>query len=188
MIMKKLVFIFAGILLSSAMFAQGNINKGNIMLGGMAGFESKKASDGDESLSTITFSPNVGYFFMNQFAGGLRVNYTSLKYSEDEDATSQFDLAPFVRYYFLPPAKKTNFFLDASYGFGSVSEGGESASYNTFSFMGGPSIFLTPSAALEFGIGYSSMGGEEVFGDDSRLNTFAIKVGFQIHLGGSGSK
>jgi hypothetical protein len=186
--MKKLVFLFAGIILSSAMFAQGNINKGNVMLGGMAGFESKTSSTEDGSITTINFSPNVGYFFMNQFAGGLRFNLLSVKFSEDEDGSSQFEFGPFVRYYFMSPAKKTNFFLDASYGFGSLSEGGESASYNSFSFVGGPSIFLTPSTALEFGIGYSSMGGEEVFGDDSRLNTFAIKVGFQIHLGGSGSK
>jgi hypothetical protein len=186
--MKKLVFLLAVIIVSTAVFAQGNINKANIMLGGIAGFDSKKYSDGDESLTTITFSPNVGYFFMNQFAGGLRFNFLSEKYSEDDDASSQFELAPFVRYYFLPSSNKTNFFLDGSYGFGSVSEGGESASYNSFSFMGGPSFFLTPSAALEFGIGYTSMGGEEVFGPDIRLNTFAIKVGFQVHLGGSGAK
>jgi hypothetical protein len=182
--MKKLVFFLAVIIISSATFAQGNINKGNIMVGGTLGFDSKKYSDGDESLTTINLSPNVGYFFMNQLAGGLRFNFISAKYSEEDDATSQFEVAPFVRYYFLPSSKKTNFFLDGSYGFGSFSEGGESASYNSFSFMGGPAIFLTPAVALEFGIGYTSMGGEESFGD-SRLNTFAIKVGFQIHLGGS---
>lgn len=183
--MKKLLFMIAVILISTASFAQGNINKGNFMVGGQAGFDSKKYSDGDEKLSTITISPNFGYFFMNQFAGGIRLSFLSQKYSEDEDASSQFEVAPFLRYYFLPSTNKTNVFLDGSYGFGSFNEGGESSSYNSFAFMAGPAIFLTPSAALEFGIGYMSQGGDAIDYGEGRLNTFGFKIGFQVHLGGS---
>jgi hypothetical protein len=185
MFMKKLFIALAITVISTSAMAQGNINKGNVLMGGQAGFSSSSVKDVDGSTTSIEFSPNIGYFFANQFAGGLRMSFDSMKESDENEAASSFLFAPFIRYYFMPAANKVNLFADASYGFGSIKYG-ESHSINQFSIMAGPSIFLNPSAALEIGLGYSSQGGHMM--GDSRLNTIGLKVGFQIHLGGGAAK
>jgi len=179
--MKKIVF--AALFAATASVASAQINQGQWMVGGTAGFESSKYGDVDDSkVTSFTFSPNAGYFFINNLAGGLRLSLESQKYKSNDEAYSSFNLAPFVRYYFLPAAQKVNVFADASYGFGSEGDD-EKESFNQFSIMAGPAIFLTPNTALEFAIGYKSAGGDAIGGDD-RYNSIGLNVGFQIHLGG----
>jgi len=177
--MKK-VFIAACILFAAqGVFAQ--TYKGQFLLGGNAGFETGKFGDVDASKYTsININPNAGYFFINNFAGGLRLSLNSTKY-KDDDATSSFLFAPFARYYFLPAEQKVNVFSDLSYGFGSMKDG-ESEGFNQFSIMAGPAVFLTPSTALEFALRYTSSGGD-AYGGDDRQNNFGLNIGFQIHLG-----
>jgi hypothetical protein len=179
--MKKV--LLAAIVLLSAQAGFSQISKGNWLVGGNAGFASEK--QGDDKSTTITFSPNAGYFFIDHFAGGLRVNFQSTK-PDGVSASSLYTIAPFVRYYFLPTEQKVNIFADGEYGFGSYkASGGSSASLNEFAFSAGPAIFLSPSAALEFALSYSSAGGK-AYGDD-RMSTFGLKIGFQVHLGGGAS-
>jgi hypothetical protein len=177
--MKRLFFAASLLLSSHFIFAQ--INQGQWLVGGNASFQSSKYGDVDASkVTNLTFSPNAGYFFINNLAGGLRLTIESEKFKEADDATSSFLFAPFVRYYFLPAANKVNVFGDASYGFGSMKDG-ESESFNQFTISAGPAIFLSPNAALEFALQYASAGGDAI-GDD-RYNSFGVNVGFQIHLG-----
>ncbi len=175
--MKKVLFAALMTIAVQGVFAQ--VNKGQWLVGGNADFASSK--HGELKATEFTFSPNAGYFFIDKFAGGLRVDLTSLKY-KGADASTRFLIAPFLRYYFLEAAQKVNVFADASYGFGSVKDDGESASQNGFAISAGPAVFLTPNTALEFALQYRSLGGD-AYGDDN-LNTFGFKVGFQIHLGG----
>ena len=183
--MKKV--LLAAIVLMSAQAGFSQISKGQWLVGGNAGFASEK--QGDDKSTTITISPNAGYFFIDHFAGGLRVNFQSTK-PKGVSATSLYSIAPFVRYYFLPTGQKVNVFADGEYGFGSYKPGGgSSASLNEFAISAGPAIFLSPNTALEFALGYSSYGGK-AYGDD-RQNTFGLKIGFQVHLGtgdGGGKK
>ena len=58
---------------------------------------------------------------------------------------------------------------------------GDSESFNQYSIMAGPAIFLTPNTALEFALAYQSFGGD-AYGDDRQKN-FGLNIGFQIHLG-----
>lgn len=176
--MKKVLFSFVLLTLSFSAFTQ--INKGQWLVGGSAGFESTKYGDVDESkYTTFNISPNAGYFFIDNLAGGARVSFSSFK-EKGEDASSSFLFAPFARYYFLPAAQKVNIFADASYGFGSMKDG-ESDGFNQFAIAAGPAVFLSPNTALEFTLQYRSAGGD-AYGDD-RLNTFGVNVGFQVHLG-----
>lgn len=185
--MKKV--LFAALLIGSVttVFAQGNINKGNWMVGGNAGFDAQSHGDDDDNkMTSFNISPNAGYFFINNLAGGLRLNLESSKVKSDEDATTGFSVAPFLRYYFLPSTQKVNIFADGSYGIGSVNSGDDGVSFNQFGIMAGPAVFLTPNTALEFGLYYKSVGGDLIeagFGDDKRTNNFGINIGFQIHLG-----
>jgi hypothetical protein len=184
--MKKV--LFATLLMGSvsAAFSQSNINKGDWMLGGDAGFSSQK--HGDYKTTSFSLAPNAGYFFINSFAGGLRAEVSSVKESvgSNDATTSGFALAPFVRYYFLPATQKVNLFADASFGFGQNKyESGVVDSKSNFTQLGikaGPAIFLTPATALEITVGYNSTKIKDV---EDRENAFGVNVGFQIHLPGS---
>lgn len=175
--MKKVLFAALMTIAVQGVFAQ--VNKGQWLVGGNVGFESIKY--GDSKGTSFTFSPNGGYFFIDKFAGGLRVDLTSTK-PKDGKASGETLIAPFLRYYFLPSAQKVNIFADASYGFGSRKVLGESESQNAFTISAGPAIFLSPNTALEFALRYHSKGGD-AWGED-RWNAFGVNVGFQIHLGG----
>jgi hypothetical protein len=178
--MKKI--LIAALLFTFSQTSFSQINQGQWLLGGSAGFESGKFGDVSTSkFTSVNFSPDAGYFFIHNLAGGLRVNIQSTKF-KDEDASSSLLFAPFVRYYFLPVAQQVNIFADASYGFGSSKDGGSSQGFNQYSIAAGPAIFLTPHSALEFTLQYRSMGGDAYGGNDRQKN-FGVNVGFQIHLG-----
>lgn len=175
--MKK-SFLVACMLLLFAQLGNSQISKGNVLLGGSTSFASNK--QGDFKSTEFSFSPNIGYFFINNFAGGLRMQFDSFK-EEGDDAYNSVNIGPFLRYYFLPIAKdqKVNIFADASYGFGSAGSGDNKMNNNSYSINAGPAIFLNPHTALEITLGYGSLKFE---GDDDRLNTLNINIGFQIHL------
>ena len=187
--MKNLLIASLFVAFASNASAQGNINKGDWMAGGNAGFNHTK--EGDLKTTSIELSPNVGYFFMNNLAGGLRMGIGSEKQeiNSNESTMSGFHVGPFARYYFLPGTQKINVFADAMYGFGQTkheSDLGEGkAKYSQFGIMAGPAIFLTPSTALEIGVGYNS---QKVKDADDASNTIGVNIGFQIHLGGNGAK
>ena len=175
--MKKLsiALLFFGLIGS----LNAQIMKNDWLLGGGIKFASNKVADIKTSM--FEFSSNAGYFFVNNFAGGLRADINSVKL-EDEDAVSSTLISPFLRYYFLPGDRKVNIMLDGSFGFGSTSGLGETTSQSGFGFAAGPAIFFNKHTAIEFTLGYNSMKYED---DPDRSNTFTVGVGFQIHLLGS---
>lgn len=179
--MKKILFV--ALLTVSAAAVQAQTYKGQVMVGGNASFSSSKYEDADDDsrYTEVQLNPNIGYFFIDNLAGGLRLQLVSAKVKGEDEGESLFSASPFLRYYFLPATQKVNIFADASYGMGSAG-GDEKESFNQFAFSAGPAIFLTPNTALEFGIGYRSLGGD-AFGDN-RYNSIGLNVGFQIHLGG----
>ena len=187
--MKKFFIASAFALSATAAFSQANIQKGDWLVGGNVGFASSK--QGDYKTTAFNFSPNAGYFFINQLAGGLRATISSEKeeLGSLESKDNSYQLAPFVRYYFLPATQKVNVFADAAFGFGQQkSESGSVTNKYNFTNLGlraGAAIFLTPATALEIGAGYNSLKYKDV---DDRDNTFAIEVGFQIHLPGGAKK
>lgn len=186
--MKKVLFAAFLLVSSNAIFAQ--VDQGQWLAGGSAGFN--HSSQGDTKHTTIMVSPDLGYFVINQLAVGLRPEFGYMKTKTKvgtvttSGSSTAFTLAPFVRYYFMPSGEKINVFGDASYGFGSSKvKGGSSVSGNYYQIKAGPAIFLTPNTALEFAAYYRSWGGdayENAAGD--RDNNFGLSIGFQIHLGG----
>ena len=186
--MKKVLFAAILLVSSNAIFAQ--VDQGQILAGGNAGFNSSK--EGDYKVTDFNISPDIGYFFINQFAGGLRVSYmhSKTKLNSSSSTTNSYWVAPFVRYYFMPSGEKLNLFADGSYGFGSSkTSGSSSVSANYYQIMAGPALFLSPNTALEFALYYRSYGGDAYKTD--RNNNFGLNIGFQVHLGnggGSGGK
>lgn len=187
--MRKLILatLFVGSV--SAAFSQGNIKKGDWMLGGDAGFTSQK--QGDYKTTSFNLAPDAGYFFIDNFAGGLKASISSSKetYNSTDVKNSGYELAPFVRYYFLPASQKVNLFADASFGFGQnkYTSGGvdTKSNFTNLGIKAGPAIFLTPATALELALGYNST---KVKDAEDRSNQFGVSVGFQIHIPGTVKK
>jgi hypothetical protein len=187
--MKKVLFATLLVGSVSAAFSQANINKGDWMLGGNAGFTHQK--NGGYKTNSFNLSPNAGYFFINNFAGGLRASVSGSKteYNSADSKNSGFELAPFVRYYFLPASQKVNLFADASFGFGQnkyeISNNESKTNFTNLGIKAGPAIFITPATALEIALGFNSTKVKDV---DDRENQFGVSFGFQIHIPGTVKK
>ena len=175
--MKKILLAICLFVCVGSLTAQ--VQKNDWLIGGSTKFSSNKTADLKTTM--FEFSPNAGYFFVNNFAGGLRTTITSVKV-ESEDAISSTLISPFLRYYFLPGDNKVNIMLDGSFGFGSTSALGDSKGQSGFGFAAGPAIFLNKHTALEFTLGYNSIKSKD---DPDRSNTFTVGAGFQFHLLGS---
>jgi hypothetical protein len=188
--MKKVIlFVIAASFIYSN--ANSQITKGNWMLGGSASFSSIKTIDitGGNSTSILNISGNVGYFITNKLAIGLKpnVSFESIKTDNGHLSQNVSAIGPFLRYYFFPFDGRVNFFTEVSYALGVVKSYGNGVSNydwsnqtNSFSFKGGPAIFLNSSVALELSLGYLSY---RVIGETkSGSNTFQIGLGLQFHL------
>jgi len=109
--MKKILLAICLLVWLGSLTAQ--VQKNDWLIGGSTKFSSNKTADLKTTM--FEFSPNAGYFFVNNFAVGLRVGINSVKL-EGTDAVSSSLFSPFLRYYFLPAANKVNFMLDGSFG------------------------------------------------------------------------
>lgn len=171
--MRKLSFTLMLVFVLNCIMAQ--TGKDTWLLGGNAGFSSQKQGS---TTTYLNFSPNAGYFVINDLAIGGLLSYTSIK-PEGYDAISSFSFSPFVRYYFLPLGSGAKLFGNGSFGFGSAKQSGTSESFTTWSLSAGPAIFLNQNTALEIALSYGSM---KYKNDPDAINTFGINIGFQVHL------
>lgn len=181
--------IFVLALLAFSLASQAQTSKGNFLLGGSVTFNSAKekvtfegSSETSQATTTLGFTPNAGYFIMDNLAVGGSLTLLSVNEKESDSKTSTFLFAPFVRYYFLSLGENVKFMGQGSFGIGSLSFDGESQSINSWAVNAGPAIFLNSNTALEITLGYNSTGYKEE-GAKFRTNSIGFNVGFQIHLG-----
>ena len=181
--MKK-SFILIFVIVLAVNYANGQITKGNWMVGGNGSFSSQKEilNSIDVKGVSIHLSPSAGYFFVNNFAGGLRArfDYTKVEYTGSYSNTSQFGFGPFMRYYFLTPEKNINLFAESAYQF-SRNSGSNNASNssNIFTFSAGPVIYLNSSVGIELAASYELYDNKAI---KISTKTFFLNIGFQIHL------
>lgn len=176
--MKKILFSMLLYFTFSNMNAQ--ITKGNWLIGGDIAFsysKSKPESTVDFKTYNINLSPNVGYFFWNNLALGLRTDFTH-SYSKTDSGTSKFDrflLSPFAKYYFLNVDNTVNPFIESSYRFSLINENHS----KEFSAKGGIAVFLNGSVALEIFLNYlNSITNNSFIGSQTVL----LGIGLQVHL------
>lgn len=191
--MKKLLFVFFFSILSQCIYAQ--TEQGNFLFGGgfSASFGTQKIESPINSNTTrvtenrttsVTFTPNAGFFIADNFAIGLFVDANSTSYRDkdnDEKSNSSYlTLGPQVRYYF--PAK---FFLEGKVGFGSGKDYvyGESKILN-YSFGAGYAAFLNDHVAIEPMIRYQGINYTDKNNEDfkNKNGALVIGVGLQIYL------
>jgi len=186
--MKKTILLF---LIASTFYDHANcqITKGNWLVGGNASFTFSNAGPRDNSSKTtdLRLVPNIGYFFMNKFAGGVQLSFNRehIKYGASNNFSTfkNYSMGPFVRYYFLDVDGQYNILMEGSYQFGNdkveTTNSTSNNSTNIISFSAGPVIYFNSSIGIEFLLNYSSTG---TSGYNGRGNSFGIGIGLQIHL------
>lgn len=163
--------------------AKAQITKGNWLVGGSGSFNRIKTADVKESY--LQLSPDIGYFFFDRFAAGLKPSYTFDKLTS---ATSYggkswwIYIGPFVKYYFLNAEKQFNILLEGNYQYGfSKATAYNSISNNKtnkFSFFTGPVIYFNSAVGLEI------LGGYELnyTSNYPQQSKIVISIGLQFHL------
>lgn len=181
--MKKII-VAASLFLFVFTTANAQITKGNWLMGGNGSYSrSNQTSDfAAEKVTRLNLSPNVGYFFIDKLAGGIRAvfNYEHYKHSFATSRRTTFDFGPFARYYFLHPDKLVNLFSEAAVLINTFkADAIADNTYAIYSFTGGIAVFLNSSVAIEGGLNYELLSRQP---HNTRVKTLAFKVGFQIHL------
>ena len=186
---------------------KSQITQGNWLLGGTANFSTSTqetaVSTGIQKSTYLNYSiaPNVGYFFMDKFAGGLKAGITNGKADYGDlrqggvavasggySYATWFDLGPFARYYLLSMDKQFNLFAEGNYMYGIASFHPSKATRHSYSFKAGPVIYFNSSVGLEFTVGYSSERTQHFHPDtnelmySSKINALQVGLGFQFYL------
>jgi hypothetical protein len=183
--MNKIFTLFLCTLFAFNLKAQ--ITKKNWLVGGNVGFSSSTTKVGrlSTTANNVLLTGNSGYFVIDKLAIGLQpeINLTFIKALDGAHHTTiNSSLGPFLRYYLLPVAKKTNIFIESNYSLGIMKIADlDAIPYHTFSFSAGPEIFLTPSAGILLSVGYAINN----FNDNGNYNikTLQIGAGFEFYFG-----
>ena len=179
--MKKSIsfFLFACIFFNP-IFSQ--ITKKNWLVGGNGTFlssksESSSATSITSSRTLLRIEPNIGYFFIDQFVGGIQgvIDYEKLSVGSTNNSGTYYSIGPFLRYYFLKKEKEFNIFSETSYSH--LFSGNNSSGSNTYSIALGAVLFFNSSVGLEFIPRYSI-----TKNNDLTYKNFQLALGFQIHL------
>jgi hypothetical protein len=177
--MRKLKIILRLTILI-AFTSNAQIDKGNWMMGGTAGFGSYKTTGGgssSESSTSLGIAPNIGYFFIDKLAIGTAGQFTYHFPKKDGDRTiSSNNIAPFIRYYFLQKEKEINIFSEVRYEIMRMSHSDDKA--DTFLIKAGTVFFVNSSVGIEVALNYRTQKTNQNF--DNR--GIYLNVGFQIHL------
>jgi len=174
--MKTNFFLTSIIIVLFSITANSQITKGNWMVGGDAYYSYDKYNSTSETWS-IYFSPNVGYFFLDKLAVGIKPTFGIAKKSK-----AGYGIDVFTRYYFLKSTKIINFFIEPKGGISySKSRGGDSINSYNYGIKAGQALFLNQSVALEFFMDYNNRAGSY---KNIKSNSQRIFFGFglQIHL------
>lgn len=173
--------------LSSLCYSQ--FTKGKILVGGSfsANSNTSKYNDGASTSksSSVSFNPQVGYFFLNNLAAGVGLDlvHTTFKLADNSKFTSNsISFEPFARYYF------DKLYGQASFHVGSTKSKSDAANSSTanvtnigWSLAAGYAYLLNEHVAIEPQIGYKlNYLGSSV---DGTYGTLFLKIGIQVYLG-----
>jgi hypothetical protein len=172
---KSVFLAFAMLFSFTLAFAQ--TEKGNMLLGGTAGFDVQ--FEDPDNLITIDVSPTIGFFVADNLALGGALTLGTTK--AGDFSLTNYGIAPFGRYYF--GTGMTRIFIHGQFGFAGVKFdlGGdnEETSSGTALLIGpGVSFFLNKHVAIEGVLGYTKQ-----FGDVD-TSDLGLRFGVQAYFGG----
>lgn len=184
----KTITLFFFMVFGMISTSNGQITKGNWLVGGSGSFNSTTAEGNSNGITTtskgssIQINPNVGYFVSDKFAVGLNP-YVSFGNPEGSNNNSfGFGIGPFARYYFLKADKSINVFSHIGYNYGKGYRNSESVNdSNNFVVKAGPVLYFNDSVGLELTLDYN-ISNINYNSSTTDFKTFSIGLGFQIHL------
>ncbi|MCF6223439.1 MAG: hypothetical protein L3J34_06890 [Flavobacteriaceae bacterium] len=176
--MKKTILVISILFLSINIKAQ--ITKGYWMLGGNGSFsyyDAKRDNSNTDPTWNVVVSPNIGYFVIDKLAVG---SYTTFSFRGNNNRYF-LSLSPFLRYYFLNPDKKINFFTEVSFtnSIRFIKNNENTLSYG-YNIKPGLIYFLNSSVALEASLKYYY--GKAPDANNLISNGLIFGIGLQIHL------
>jgi len=185
--MKKiqLALIFCVILSSTA---KSQITKNSWMLGGLISYSSTNYNSTNygepHNAYNLQIKPNVGFFLIDKLATGVKtgIEKTGVKSfgTSTYSTYTNFNVGPYLRYYFLNPEKNVNILSEAAYQYGfEVGDGNDPSSKSNFVFSAGPVVYFNTVVGLEFLVSYSTYKFSGIWGSN---NTVMIGLGLQVHL------
>ncbi len=169
--MKKIsiLFLFALFTITSV---SAQISKGTWMLGGELGLGYQMIQPEERDGVSLPLTPLVGYSINDHLMVGGQFGVVGLFSDGNSSGSSQ--IRPFVRYFFNPENEGNIYFSELGASFQL-----ESDPINTYSLGFGVNRFLSPSVALEGGLGYSLITGSIL---DEPINNFTLSIGIQAYL------
>jgi hypothetical protein len=192
--------IFVALFSMLTFYANAQLNKGNWLIGGSGRFLSSDIKD-VSSNGTFTkkytifgLSPNIGYFFADNFAVGIspsllleKVTYqhSTPPGGSNIEKIQLYTFGVFSRYYFLKKEKPTNILLQTSYQLGTEKfNDNAKTTLSNFTIAAGPAIFFNNIVAAEILLGYvyNKRNNKGSIPENFKKNTLQISIGLQIHL------
>lgn len=199
--MKKMIVV-AVLGLIGTQFANAQVKKGNILLGGTVGVSSasSKVENADGKITTTQFniSPKVGYAVSDKWVVGVFANsqFATVKNTmtptDTKDQTTIIAPGIFVRNYHNIGESKFAFFGEAnvSYGFGSTKDDGtktQTVNVIDANVVPGIAYFVTKRFNIEGVFGGINFNNEvekpEPTGTKVTNNTFSLQFTKQFSLG-----
>ncbi|HLF63331.1 MAG TPA: outer membrane beta-barrel protein [Saprospiraceae bacterium] len=176
--MKHTRILFATGFLLLGLQAWAQPEKGSMMIGGTAGFNSY--SQNDNTSTTFNFSPQVGFFITDRFEVGAIV--ALFFFGDDGDNFNILGIGPFLRYY-VNGSGDARFFGQGQIQYSSTDLGANFDSQSNFGFGAGFGIdyFLNNNVALEAIMGFSSNKDE---GADESQTQIGLNIGVAAFIGG----
>ncbi|MFT5891253.1 MAG: outer membrane protein [Dokdonia sp.] len=197
LILSLLLYSFVGLSQSDDDTSTAPTAKGNFVVGGSSNFNfssstpktrRSKGTDDDGIRSTrFSFTPNLGYFVIDNLAVGGGVSFTSGRTKSNEldfdSRNTRTIFSVFSLYYFTEGNIKP--FLQGSVGLGfsnsknemnSIESESKSSIFN-YGFNGGVAFFIGKSFSVDLGAGYTS---SSVKPKDANFRFINKGIGFDV--------
>jgi len=185
--MKK-GLVLLGMTLGFVAFANAQLQKGNVLVGGNIANFNLGLNEG--SVYNISLQPKAAWFVSDNFAVGAYVQF-GIAGAKDAATTLDYGVGPFARYYVsdskVNVLKHGRWFAEGNAGFAgqNVSKGGNSTNGLNLGVGPGYAYFITPNVGLETMLKYNGTVG---FGNETYANSLGLSVGFQIYLPGRATR
>jgi opacity protein-like surface antigen len=152
--------------------SEAQTEKGDWLIGGLLELNTAKNN------STFEFSPNAGYFFIDNLAIGAKLIFSYDKLGDLK--VNSFGVGPFVRYYFGETNIKPFFAGDFDFQNQKITTSLGSNTENAFNYFlgGGAAFFINENVAVDVILGYRHTKVKEEEGNGG-LN---LRVGFQVYI------
>ncbi|MBE0539708.1 MAG: outer membrane beta-barrel protein [Ignavibacterium sp.] len=193
--MKKSFYFFFVVLLfgTISLSAQNFATKGTVELGGSLGFSSTTmvydGNSSDNSVSTFSIEPYVGYFVINSLELGLIPSFSTSSYGDQSSTSFGVYFAPAwnfdLRSNLYPFIEGRIGYNTSSYDDGNSETNDPSSSGLAWGFRGGVKVQVGNSSLVNIALSYDQMTMEPENWSGGRIgqNVFGVNAGFTIFLG-----